>query len=50
MDETTIVVTATDGIELQTFVWGPEGAPRAIVQVQHGLAEHAARYRRFARR
>ncbi|MEO2104794.1 MAG: alpha/beta hydrolase, partial [Actinomycetota bacterium] len=26
----------------------PEESPRAVVQVQHGLAEHAARYRRFA--
>lgn len=47
MDETTITVTTADGIELQTFRWAPEGAPRAVVQVQHGLAEHAARYRRF---
>ena len=25
------------------------GAPRAVVQINHGLAEHAARYQRFAR-
>ena len=47
MQETTITVATSDGIELQTFRWAPEGAPRAVVQVQHGLAEHAARYRRF---
>lgn len=29
------------------FRWAPEGTPKAIVQVQHGLAEHAGRYRRF---
>jgi alpha-beta hydrolase superfamily lysophospholipase len=49
MDETTITVRTGDGIELQTYRWAPGGAPRAAVQVQHGLAEHAARYRRFGR-
>ena len=47
MQENTITVATADGIELQTFRWAPEGSPRAVVQVQHGLAEHAARYRRF---
>ena len=47
MQENSITVTTADGIELQTFRWAPEGSPRAVVQVQHGLAEHAARYRRF---
>ena len=28
--------------------WSPEGAPRASVQVAHGLAEHSARYQRLA--
>jgi alpha-beta hydrolase superfamily lysophospholipase len=49
MQENTVTVPTADGIELQTFRWAPEGTPRAAVQVQHGLAEHAARYRRFAR-
>ncbi len=48
MQENTVTVPTADGIELQTFRWAPEGTPRAAVQVQHGLAEHAARYRRFA--
>ncbi|WP_153503340.1 alpha/beta hydrolase [Cumulibacter manganitolerans] len=48
MDETTITVTVPDGTVLQVYRWAPEGEPRAVVQVQHGLAEHAARYRRFA--
>ncbi|MBP8881440.1 MAG: alpha/beta hydrolase [Dermatophilaceae bacterium] len=48
MDESTIVVTSADGIELQVYRWAPEGQPRAVVQVQHGLGEHAGRYRRFA--
>lgn len=47
MQETTITVASRDGIALQTYRWAPEGAPRAAVQLQHGLAEHAGRYRRF---
>jgi alpha-beta hydrolase superfamily lysophospholipase len=48
MDETTTVFTSRDGIEVQTYRWAPDGTPKAVVQVQHGLAEHAGRYRRFA--
>ena len=48
MDESTIEFTSRDGIAVQTYRWAPEESPRAVVQVQHGLAEHAARYRRFA--
>lgn len=49
MDESTVMITSRDGIELHTYRWAPDGPPRAVVQVQHGLAEHAGRYRRFAR-
>ena len=48
MDETTIVFTSRDGIDIQTYRWAPDRRPKAVVQVQHGLAEHAGRYRRFA--
>lgn len=48
MQETTIAFTSQDGIEIQTYRWSPEGAPRAVVQIQHGLAEHAGRYRPVA--
>ena len=48
VDESTTTITTGDGQQLHTFVWSPEGRPKAVVQVQHGLAEHAARYRRFA--
>ena len=47
MNESTITVTSRDGIELQVYLWAPQGAPRAVVQIQHGLGEHAGRYRRF---
>ncbi len=37
-----------DGLELATYAWDVAD-PRAVVQVAHGLAEHSARYDRFAR-
>lgn len=30
------------------YIWEPEAAPRAVIQVFHGLGEHVARYDRFA--
>lgn len=30
-------------------VWSPEGAPRAVVQILHGMAEHIERYDRMAK-
>ena len=30
--------------------WQPDAAPRAIIQIAHGMQEHAGRYDRFARR
>lgn len=47
MQESTITFDTRDGIAVQTWRWAPEGAPRAAVQLQHGLGEHAGRYRRF---
>jgi len=37
-----------DGLALATYEWDVAD-PRAVVQVAHGLAEHSARYDRFAR-
>ncbi len=36
-----------DGLELATYAWDVPD-PRGVVQVAHGLAEHSARYDRFA--
>ena len=36
------------GATLCLYATAPQGAPKAVVQVNHGLAEHAARYGRFA--
>jgi alpha-beta hydrolase superfamily lysophospholipase len=37
-----------DGQRLLGRRWLPQGRPRAIVQIAHGLAEHSARYGRLA--
>ena len=37
-----------DGLELASYEWDV-AEPRGVVQVAHGLAEHSARYDRFAR-
>lgn len=49
VDETFTLATG-DGTELHVRRWLPDGAPKAIVQVSHGMAEHSARYARFADR
>jgi alpha-beta hydrolase superfamily lysophospholipase len=41
-------LTATDGLELFVYRWLPEQTPIAVVQIAHGLAEHAGRYTRLA--
>lgn len=48
MTTDTIDVTADDGTKLFTRRWLPEGSPRAIVQIAHGMAEHSERYDRLA--
>ena len=45
---TTFTLETPDGVSLFVFRWLPEKPPRAIVQIVHGLAEHAARYARVA--
>ena len=37
-----------DGLTLALMVVRPEGAPRAIVQIAHGMCEHKERYAPFA--
>jgi alpha-beta hydrolase superfamily lysophospholipase len=39
---------AEDGQTLLGRRWLPEGPPRTVVQIAHGLAEHSARYARLA--
>ncbi|MEO4000200.1 alpha/beta hydrolase [Mesorhizobium sp. CAU 1732] len=42
-----VIVNSPTGASINLFVREPSG-PRAVVQINHGLAEHAARYERFA--
>jgi alpha-beta hydrolase superfamily lysophospholipase len=44
----TFTVPGRDGHAVFTRVWRPDGPPRAVVQIAHGLAEHSARYARLA--
>ncbi len=48
MNEDTFTFAGSDGESIHAYRWSGDGAPRAIVQVAHGMGEHAARYRRFA--
>lgn len=46
-DKQTTLASPT-GATLNLYVKHASGTPRAVVQINHGLAEHAARYARFA--
>jgi alpha-beta hydrolase superfamily lysophospholipase len=48
MQATTVTLQTPDGVSLFVYRWLPEGPPKAIVQIVHGWAEHAARYARVA--
>ena len=37
-----------DGKSIHVYHWAPEGEAKACVLIAHGMAEHAARYARFA--
>ena len=39
---------APDRVNLFVYSWLPAGPPTAVVQIAHGLAEHAGRYARLA--
>lgn len=44
MQSTTTTVTTADDTALFTHRWLPDGEPKAVVQLSHGMAEHSARY------
>ena len=41
-------LTMDDGVAVHVRRWLPDAEPRAVVQVTHGMAEHAGRYARLA--
>ncbi|MDN5857154.1 MAG: alpha/beta hydrolase [Pseudonocardia sp.] len=45
---TTAAVTGRDGTTIATYRWVPGAAPRAIVQLTHGMGEHLLRYQHLA--
>jgi alpha-beta hydrolase superfamily lysophospholipase len=49
MKSDTFTFKTDDGIQIFTYRWTPQtSAVRGVVQIAHGMAEHAARYERFA--
>jgi len=49
MPTSTLTLSTGDGARLFVYRWLPDAIPaKAIVQVAHGLAEHAGRYARLA--
>jgi alpha-beta hydrolase superfamily lysophospholipase len=48
MESSTFTLRPTEIIELFVYRWVPRSGPKAVVQIAHGLAEHAGRYRRLA--
>ena len=47
---TSSFVSNADGTQVVTYAWADvAGAPAAVVQIAHGLAEHGERYDRFAK-
>lgn len=39
---------STEGVTIAAYRWDPEGDPKAIVQITHGVGEYATRYGRVA--
>jgi alpha-beta hydrolase superfamily lysophospholipase len=50
MREDTFDFVASDGKTIHCYRWQGDGPPRAIVQIAHGMGEHAGRYRDVAQR
>lgn len=48
MNADTFTLSRPDGATIHVYQWLPAGEPTAIVQIAHGMAEHAGRYERFA--
>jgi alpha-beta hydrolase superfamily lysophospholipase len=46
--ETRHSLLADDGYPIDVFAWQPQGPARAVVQIAHGMGEHARRYRELA--
>ncbi len=47
-EPTSMHLASPDGTPIAVYRWDPAGAPRAILQITHGVGEHALRYGRLA--
>jgi alpha-beta hydrolase superfamily lysophospholipase len=48
MKESTLTINSRDGSEIHVYKWIPDGEIRGVVQIAHGMSEHAKRYDGFA--
>lgn len=50
MKSGTFTFNASDGVKIFVYKWMPDNAStvKGVVQIAHGMAEHAARYERFS--
>lgn len=50
MTESPFFIDTPDGHSIEAYMWAAEGgaAPRGVVQIVHGMAEHSRRYRHVA--
>jgi alpha-beta hydrolase superfamily lysophospholipase len=44
MPASTFRYSSSDGAQISAYRWVPAGAPRAVIQLTHGMGEHAQRY------
>ncbi len=47
-EPTRVDFPSSDGVSIAAYRWDPEGTPKAIVQITHGVGEYATRYARVA--
>jgi alpha-beta hydrolase superfamily lysophospholipase len=48
MASSTFTYPSEDGAQITAYRWDPAGAPRAVVQLTHGMGEHVQRYEHVA--
>jgi putative nucleotidyltransferase with HDIG domain len=44
-----LIIETRDHLQVQAYAWLPQGKPVAVMQIAHGMQEHARRYDHFAR-
>jgi alpha-beta hydrolase superfamily lysophospholipase len=49
MPASTFSYSSSDGTQITAYRWDPTGEPKAVIQLTHGMGEHAWRYDHVAR-